>query len=349
MKRIAFAPLIVFVGLLPTGSLAQSDFYEGKTVTILQDSTPGGTGHLRTMALVPVLQKHIPGNPTVVIEFMPGAGGRKAANYLYSNPREDGLTVGRISSGVLTGTFLGLPGVQYDIDKFIYLGSGLSKGSHAFFTRKEAGLDNLKKLKAAKGVRIGGQSVGHSNYVSARLFTWLLDLKEPRFVVGYSGSDLDAALLQGEIDGRVNSSETVIQRTPDFINKGQMHFHGVAEYPFGFRFNHPAFADLPALHTFAKTDKEKKVVRMFANLMQFTQAFVLPPGTSNEKVKVLIDAFRRSWNDPEFLENWKTMTRGDASPLMPDELEELVKGIPRDSEAIKLYKVIAGADPLPER
>jgi tripartite-type tricarboxylate transporter receptor subunit TctC len=349
MKRMAMAWFAMVFGWTPTLLWAQPDFYRGKLITLVQDSTPGGVGQLRTQALIPVLQKHIPGNPKIVVQFMPGAGGRKAANHLYSMAASDGLTIGRVGSGMVTGAILGLPGVQYDLQKFVYLGSGQSEGSHVFFTRKEAGLDNLDKLKKAKGVRVGGQSVGHSNYVVARLFAWLLDLKEPRFVVGFSGAEMDAALLQGELDARANSAETVVQRTPDFIKQGLMHFHGVAEFPRGHRFSHPAFKDLPALHSLAKGDKEKSVVSMFIAFMQFTQAFVLPPDSPNDRVKILKDAFRKSLKDPEFHDNWKKMTRAEASPLMPEELEDLVKAIPRDPEVIKLYNLIAGAEPLPRR
>ena len=349
MHGVVVAAMMMLFALMPNLLWAQPDFYRGKLITLIQDSTPGGVGQLRTQALIPVLEKHIPGNPRIVVQFMPGAGGRKAANHLYSVAAKDGLTIGRVSSGLVTGAILGLPGVQYDINKFIYLGSGQSEGSHVFFIRREVGLDNLDKLKAASGVRIGGQSVGHSNYVVARLFAWLLGLKEPRFVVGFSGADMDAALLQGELDARANSAETVVQRTPDFIKKGMMHFHGVAEFPRGHRFKHPAFAGLPALHDFATTDREKRVVSMFIAFMQFTQAFVLPPGTPQEPVKILKDAFRKSLRDPEFRDNWKKFTRADASPLMPEELEELVKTIPRDPEDVKLYNVIAGAEQLPRR
>jgi tripartite-type tricarboxylate transporter receptor subunit TctC len=349
MKRMAMAAFTVWFGLIPSLLWAQSDFYRGKLITLIQDSTPGGVGQLRTQALIPVLQKHIPGEPKIVVQFMPGGGGRTAANHLYNNAPRDGLTIARVSSGLVTSAILGLPGVQYDIDKFIYLGSGHNEVNYVFFSRSQLGLDNLNKLKAATGLRIGGQSVGHSNYVIARLFAWLLDLKEPRFVVGFSGAEMDAALLQGELDARANSTETVVQRTPHFINERLTNFHGVAEIPHGFRYDQPAFHELPALHTFGRTDKEKRVLEMFAAFGRFSQAFVLPPGTSEERVRVLKDAFRKSWKDPEFHKNWQKMTRADASPLMPEELEQLVKNIPRDPEDIRLYNRIAGAEPLPKR
>src|SRR5688500_19918846 len=116
-----------------------------------------------------------------------------------------------------------------------------------------------------------------------------------------------------------------------------MKFHGVDEIPHGYRYKHLAFGELPALHSFSKTDKEKRVLEMFAAFGRFSQAFVLPPGTPNDRVKTLKDAFRKSWKDPECHESWKTMTRADPSPLMRDELEELVENIPRDPADVKLY------------
>ena len=98
-------------------------FIRGKTLTIVQGRDAGGTGDLRVKALVPFLQKHIRGNPTIVMEYMAGGGGRKAANYLYRTARPDGLTIGNPSVGMFANAILGESGVQYDIDKFSYLGS----------------------------------------------------------------------------------------------------------------------------------------------------------------------------------------------------------------------------------
>jgi tripartite-type tricarboxylate transporter receptor subunit TctC len=345
----AITSVLILLNLSPTAVFSQTDFYRGRTITVIQDSSPGGVGNLRTNAVIASLKKHIPGNPSIVIQFMEGAGGRKAANFLFNNARPDGLTIGRVGSGFVSSPILGLPGVLYDVDKFVYLGSGHSQGSTLFFTRKEVGLDNLDNLKKSTGLRIGGQSIGHSNYIAGRLFAWLLDLKEPKFVVGYSGAEIDVAIAQGELDARANSVDAVVQRTPQFINDGLMHFHGVIEVPIGFRANHPALTRLPALHDFAKTEREKRVVQMYVSFMQFLQAFVLPPGTPPDRVKTLKDAFARVWKDQEFHENWKAMTKGDPSPLMPEELEAMVKAIPRDAQDVKLYNLISGETPLPKR
>lgn len=341
--------VLFLLEMRPSEVFSQADFYRGKTITIIQDSSPGGVGNLRTNAVIASLKKHIPGSPNIVIQFMEGAGGRKAANHLFNNARPDGLTIGRVGSGFVSSPILGLPGVMYDANKFIYLGSGHSEGSTLFFTRKEVGLDSLDKLKKSVNLRIGGQSIGHPNYIAARLFAWLLDIKEPRFVVGYSGAEIDVAIAQGELDARANSVDAVLQRTPQFVTDGLVHFHGVVEVPFGFRPNHPALASLPALHDFAVTEKEKRVVQMYVSFMQFLQAFVLPPNTPPQRVKTLKDAFAKVWKDKEFHENWRTMTKGEPSPLMPEELEAMVKAIPREPQDVKLYNLISGEGSLPKR
>jgi tripartite-type tricarboxylate transporter receptor subunit TctC len=341
--------VLLLLGSWPANVFSQADFYGGKTITIIQDSSPGGVGHLRTNAVIASLKKHIPGNPNIVIQFMEGAGGRKAANYLFNNARPDGLTIGRVGSGFVSSPILGLSGVLYDLNKFVYLGSGHSEGSTLFYTRKDVGLDSLDKLRKGTGLRIGGQSVGHTNYIAARFFAWLLDLREPKFVVGYSGAEIDVALAQGELDARANSVDAVLQRNPQFITDGLMHFHGVIEVPIGFRPKSPALARLPALHQLAKTESEKRVVQMYVSFTQFLQAFVLPPDVPPDRVKTLKDAFAKVWKDQEFHDNWKTMTKGEASPLMPEELEAMVKAIPREPQDIKLYNLLAGEASLPKR
>jgi tripartite-type tricarboxylate transporter receptor subunit TctC len=345
----AIISMSLLLGLCPSQAVSQTVFYQGKTITIIQDSSPGGVGQLRTNAVIASLKKHIPGNPNIVIQFMEGAGGRKAANFLFNTARPDGLTIGRVGSGFVSSPILGLPGVLYDVNKFAYLGSGHSEGSTLFFTRKEVGLDSLEKLKKSTNLRIGGQSIGHPNYIAARLFAWLLDIKEPKFVVGYSGAEIDVAIAQGELDARANSVDAVIQRTPQFITDGLVHFHGVVEVPFGFRPTHPALARLPALHDFAATEREKRVAQMYVSFMQFLQAFVLPPNTPPERVKTLKDAFAKVWKDKEFHENWRTMTKGEPSPLMPEELEAMVRAIPREPQDVKLYNLISGEGSLPKR
>lgn len=199
-KILSFSGLLLSFVFVSQPAQAQADFFKGKTITILQGRRPGGTGDMMVRASIPVLQKYIPGNPTIVAEFMPGGGGRKAANHLFLAASPDGLTIGNIGAGLVTLAVLGESGVQYGLSEFHYLGSPISSYHWVFYTRKEAGFDTVEKLRAASGVRIGAQSVGHAVYTSGRLFAYLFGLKEPKFVTGYSGPEIDLALERGEIE-----------------------------------------------------------------------------------------------------------------------------------------------------
>ena len=215
-----FAALLNCQSFLPADLFAQTPFYQGKTVTIIQGRDPGGTGDMRTRALSPFLQKYIPGNPTVVSEYMPGGGGRKAANHVYRSARPDGLTIGNPGVGMVSSAVLGETGVLYDLDKFFYLGSPYSTYHPIFVSRKPAGLSSIEKLRAATGVRIGAQSVGFSVYNEARLFAYIIGLKEPKFVTGYAGPEIDQALIRGEVDARSSSADTVMQRNREWFEAG---------------------------------------------------------------------------------------------------------------------------------
>ena len=144
--------------LCPRSVGAQTPFYEGKTIKIIVAATPGGTGDFRVRALVPFLRKYIPGNPAIILEFMDGSGGRKAANYMYSNARPDGLTLGSLSGGVIALSIMKETGVMYDADKFAYLGSSESVSHQIIYTRRELGLDTIDKFHSISGC-IGRQHV----------------------------------------------------------------------------------------------------------------------------------------------------------------------------------------------
>ena len=125
---IQVLPALAMFGicLLPTFVFSQAPFYQGKTITIVQGRDPGGTGDMRVRAMLPFLHKYIPGNPTIVNEYMPGGGSRKAANHIYQSARPDGLIIGNLGLGVVSSALLGETGVAYDLDKFFYLGSPFS-------------------------------------------------------------------------------------------------------------------------------------------------------------------------------------------------------------------------------
>jgi tripartite-type tricarboxylate transporter receptor subunit TctC len=339
--------MVMLIVLLPVVLHAQALFYQGKTVTVIVSSDAGGTSDIRVKSLMPYLQKNIPGNPTIVVEYMPGGGGRKAANHVFRTVRPDGLTIGSMGTTLLAAAIQGESGVLYDLSKFIYLGSSDATTQHIFSTRKEIGLANLEKLRAAPGLRIGAQSIGHNIYITGRLFAYFLSLKDPRMVVGYSGPEVDLALLRGEVDARSSLIASIVQRTPEWLDKNLVDFHAVFETPKGNR--HPRFAHLPEIETFAKSDRERKVLELQRAIRLGGSAIVLPPNTPRDRVEILQGAMRKALSDPGFSANFRKLVGEDPTPLMPEELQKVIQDVPRESEVVALFNKIAGGDRLPER
>jgi tripartite-type tricarboxylate transporter receptor subunit TctC len=331
----------------PGFALPQTPYFQGKTITIVRGGEPGGTGDMQARALIPSLKKHIPGNPTIVVENMPGAAGMKAVNHAYSSAKPDGLSIIAVGSGLAAGPILGLPGANYNIDKLIYLGSTEHGDPYVFLSRKEAGFDSLEKLRAASGVRVGAQTVGHAIYISGRIFAYLLGLKEPRMVIGFGGPEMDIALTRGEIDARSNSADTVVRRNADALAKGQFNIHATITIPKG-KF-HPSFANVPDADTFAKNDKERQLVNLYRLFLYPRWPYVLPPNTPPEIVKTLRESFNKAFKDPAFHEEFKKLMAGEPSPLTGQELEASIRELPRDPEVIGFYKKFAEHGPLPPR
>ena len=352
MKRIFFiAWLTSFcISIAQTQPLAQSTpYFQGKTILLIQGREPGGTGALRVQAAIPYLRKYLPGEPIIVTQFMPGGGGRRATNHVYRNAKPDGLTVGNVGSGLVANAVLGTTGVEYDLDRLVYLGASNSTAQYVFGTVAKLGLDNLEKLRARSGIRVGAQTVGHDIYINGRLFAWILALKDPRFVTGYSGPELDLAMDRGELDARANIPDTILQRSADFVEKKLNHFHAIIQIPKDDRHPHPAFNKLPELETFVRSERERRILTMFRTFRLVGSPYILPPGTAAEAVHHWRDAMRKTFADPGFLKDFKRLSADDATPLSPEAQEKAIKDIPRDAEVIAIFKKLAAADPLPPR
>ena len=351
MQQNSVFTLTLVVALFAAAALfgQSTPYFQGKTILLIQGREPGGTGALRVQAAIPFIRKYLPGEPIIVTQFMPGGGGRKATNYVYRNAKPDGLTFGNVGSGLVANAVLDTTGVEYDIDKIIYLGASNSTAQYVFGTSAKLGLDTLDKLRARSGLRIGAQTVGHDIYINGRLFSWLLGLKDPKFVTGYSGPELDLALASGELDGRANIPDTILQRSPEHVEKKLMNYHAVIQIPKEDRHPHPAFNKLPELETFAKTDKDRKIMTLFRTFPLVGSSYILPPGTAPEIVSLFREAMRKTFRDPAFLKEFKRLSADDATPLLPEAQEKAIKDIPRDAEVIAMFNKLAGGGPLPPR
>lgn len=340
----------VVIFILSTSSSAhpQANFYQGKHILLVVGAGPGGMGDLRARALALGLTRHIPGNPPIVFQYMGGAGGRRATNHIYNTAKPDGLTLLRVTSSIIPYAVLGETGVQYDIDKLNYLGATEHQLFYMFVTRKGAGINSLAKLRSTPGIRIGSNPVGHTGYLHSRMSAYLLDMKDPRIVPGFEGKDLDVAMAAGEVDARVASTGTVTQN--DLLSKNLADFHFTIEVPRGYKDPRFTHLKLPELSSFAKNDRERKLIAMAEGFRVVGTILMAPPGTPKDRLDILKEAVRKTNADPQFAADYKRLTGGDdPTPLDPDEQAKFVRNIPRDPEIIELFKKFAATAPLPPR
>ena len=167
-------------------------------------------------------------------------------------------------------------------------------------------------------------------------------------MAGYEGNDLDVALANNEVDGRVAATGTVTQN--ELLSKNLADFHLAIEVPRGYKDARFAHLRLPDITSFAKSEKERKLLVMMEGFRVVGTILLTPPGTPKERIDILKEAVRKTNGDPAFASEYKKLTGGDdPTPLNPDEQAKIVREIPRDPETIELFKKFAGTAPLPAR
>ena len=155
------------------------------------------------------------------------------------------------------------------------------------------------------------------------------------------------ALVNKELDARANAAVSVLRRNPDWLDKRLMNFHAIMETPKGVK--HPRLAHLPEIESFAKTEKEKKVLSVWRAFRGVGSPYILPPGTPKDKVEILEEAMRKIFKDPEFPRLLQQTGGRRRFAVGPAELNNVIKEMPRDAEILELIRNFSGAGPLPPR
>jgi len=351
LKKISFPAAAIFIGAAFSAPAhgAEAPFYQGKTVTLIQGAgDPGGTADLRTKPVIQYLQKTLAGHPTFVFQYMSGGGGLAAANHLAHSVKRDGLTLGVITSSSFGQAILESPGVRYKLDDFIFFGSPTSGGPYALVIRPELGVDTVEKLRAAKGLRFAERSVGHTMYIVGRMMSFLLGMEDPRWVVGYSSTEIALALERKEADVRANSLSSILRETPGWLKEGFTvpivmkntrgeGAEGVPGFPQG----------RASVDKYADTELKRAVLRFHNAVRPAGTVFMAPKGIPEPALKALREAFDKIWLDPQFAKDYENLTKDDASPVRGDTIEQVLRELPKDPRIMEVYKQVIGPGPLP--
>jgi tripartite-type tricarboxylate transporter receptor subunit TctC len=313
--RLALIAALAALAALPLAAAAQSP-YAGKTVTIVVGYKAGG-GYDRTARLLARhLPKHIPGNPTIIVQNMPGANSVIAANHVYSVAKPDGLTVGTFNRNLPLAQLLKVGGVKFDMTKFAWIGSAASE-STILAIRSDLPYRTLEDLKKAdKTVIIGATGPGANTYDFPLLLKELLGLNL-KIVSGYSSSsDIMLAIERKEVDGRAGSFSSL--RT--FIDRGLVRPIVRA------RTSEPGIENLPVDEKLAKTPRGRAVMALRSAPEVIGRPYVMPPGTSEAMVKTMREAFRKAIDDPALKAEAKK-AKADLNFVSGDEAVEVMKEV----------------------
>jgi tripartite-type tricarboxylate transporter receptor subunit TctC len=310
--------LIVLISVQGRPVLAQS-FYEGKTVRTIVGFAAGGGFDTYARLLGRHLGKHIPGNPTIIVENIPGAGSLIAANQLYRVARPDGLTMAHFSGVLFLGQILGQPGIEFDSRKFEFVGAAAKEDVVCALT-KASGITSVEKWAASKTpVKLGGVAPGGTTDNAARILKSALGLPI-QIVSGYKGTaEIRLAAESGEVAGGCWSWDSIKSTWRRALDSGEA-VPIVQVVPRAF----PDLPNVPLAIGLARTDEARRLVQVALHSAgAFSRPFVLPPGTPKERVKLLRAAFQDTLKDKTFIAEAEKAKLG-LDPVTGEELEKML-------------------------
>lgn len=339
MKRTTLAFLIVL--LSSTNLYAQVPFYGGKTIRIVVGYTPGGTNDLWARAIAQHMSKHIPGNPTFIVQNMAGAGSLVAANHVYGVAKPDGLTLGLIAPALYFDQLVGRKEVQFDWSKFVWIGTP-ERADEMLSMRSDTGYKSIEDIrKAAEPPRCGATGPGTSGYYFPKLLGEAVGLKF-NLVLGYPGaSEVDLAIEKGEVQCRAGTISAFFGREPGQTWAKTGFVRIIAQ---GGSKRDERLPDVPTVYELMEKYKTPEAIKRLARVLlspaDIGRPIVGTPGIPADQVRVLRTAFMKTLSDPELLAEAKK--RGwEAKPVTGEELEAIAKEvIAQPPEVIERLKAI---------
>ncbi len=275
----------------PAFADAIADFYKGKTVTVIVPSGSGGTYHLYGQLVQRHIGKHIPGNPTVVVQNRPGAGGVKAASYMANAAPKNGTVIAEISPGSVIIPLLRK--VRYDPRKFNWIGT-LSVRTYTLGVWHDVATDTIEKQRKTQ-VIMGASGVGSANFQLPTFLNTVVGTKY-KIIKGYKGGGaINLAMERGEVQGRGNFYSGYLGAKPYWIRDKKVKIFATIGPV------RDEVKNVPRLRDIVKGDMNRKMLTMLEVGFNIGQAFYLPPGTPKARVNAIRTAFTKTINDPALL------------------------------------------------
>lgn len=324
MKRILIALSFALLPMgMANGQESAADFYKGKTVRLIVSVGVGSGYDVNARALARHLGKHIPGNPNIIVQNQPGAGGLTMTNQMYASGPFDGTVIGATFNGIPTAPLLQPKGVRFDAAKINWVGS-TNRETQTMYVWHTAPMKTIDDLKAQE-MLVGAQAPGSTQFDYPMLGRALFDLKF-KVVTGYkSTSDINLAMERGEVHGTLANWSTV-----KTLNLKQYQDKLIRILVVWGARKHPELPGIPLVSDMATTPEQKQALQLALARLEFGRPFFMPPNVPAERVDAVRRAFDATMKDKDYLAEAEKL-KLEVNPMSGEDIAKMLEQIAKTS------------------
>ncbi|HEY4133690.1 MAG TPA: tripartite tricarboxylate transporter substrate-binding protein [Alphaproteobacteria bacterium] len=306
---------------------AQAQDFKGKIVTIGYGGGVGGGFDTYAQLLAPHFMRHLPGNPRVIVQGVPGAGTLAAANYTYEVAPHDGTFIGIASGNTATAKLFKTPNIRFDPNKFVWLGSMTSEVA-VVIAWHTTGITSFDDVKTRKMI-VGGGGATSGNVISPTVMNRMFGTKF-EIIRGYPSSrEAILAVERGELDGVASWNYSSIKASPALLREGKIKI--LLQLALS---KHPDLPDVPLITDLARTPEEKAILELIFAPQEMGRPLFLPPATPAAVAAVLRRAFDATLADPDFKADAEKRKMDLNSPMTGEQVQALVAHMHQQPEAL---------------
>jgi tripartite-type tricarboxylate transporter receptor subunit TctC len=312
-----FCGLMTLAATSSASAAGVEEFYKGRTLQVIIGYSAGGGYDLYGRTLARHIGRHLPGNPQVTAQNMPGAGSLKALNYLYAVAPKDGTAIGIFGRGMAMEPLIGAGDAKFDARKFTWLGSG---GDQVSVCATWQG-SKVRTWNDALSTpfTVAGEGSGSDPDIFSMLLRNMFGIKL-RLVTGYpGGNEMSLAMEQGEVDGRCGWSWSSIKLAkPEWIASRRLNL--IVQMALA---KSPELPEVPLITDYATDDRQLQVLRLVLSRQAMAWPFVAPPDVPADRKQALRAAFEATMRDPAFVAE-ANMHQLEVNPMLGLELEKVI-------------------------
>jgi tripartite-type tricarboxylate transporter receptor subunit TctC len=330
LHRPVLAGAVALSALLASGwaaAQAPAEFYKGKQLTFIVGASTGGGYDAQARLLARHFSKHMPGNPSIVVQNLPAAGSLQAANNLYNISPKDGSTFGMVQRGMLTATLTNPTGVRFDIAKFNWIGNMASETA-VVVAWADSPIKTTEDL-FTKEMIVGGTGPTIDTETTPRLLNALIGTKF-KIISGYPGTtEVTLAMERGEVMGLGDWSwSNVKSRRGDYLRDKKIHILMQSALQ-----KEPDLPDVPLALDYVKNPEDRQIMELIMAQKTVARPLVAPPDVPKDRIAALRTAFMATGKDADFIQD-SEKSKLDIGLTSGEEVDKVVARIVKTPPAL---------------